>query len=330
MHMADALISPSVGASFWVASAATIAFSARRLKESREENRIPLMGVLAAFIFAAQMINFTIPGTGSSGHLSGGLLLAILLGPWAGFLAMSSVLTVQALFFADGGLLALGCNIINLGVPTCFIAYPLFYRPLIGTPPGRNRTLFLTLFAAVIGLQLGALAVVLETTFSGISELPFATFILTMLPIHFAIGIIEGLITAAVVSFVAKARPDFFGSTELVQSPPLSIKQTAMVLFVAAVIIGGIASRFSSERPDGLEWSVDRVSKGGLLSRTEQPIHAALSSLQETTAILPDYEFKGETESQEGSSLAGIIGGFVTLIVASAFARLLRKKRESK
>ena len=135
MHMADALISPAVGGTFWVASAAALAFSARKLKESSDEQRIPLMGVLAAFIFAAQMINFTIPGTGSSGHLGGGLILAILLGPWAGFLAMASVLTVQALFFADGGLLALGCNIFNLGVPTCFIAYPLIYRPLIGPTP---------------------------------------------------------------------------------------------------------------------------------------------------------------------------------------------------
>src|SRR5512133_282897 len=139
MHMADALISPAVGGTFWVASAAGLAFSARKLKENADENRIPLMGVLAAFIFAAQMINFTIPGTGSSGHLGGGMILAILLGPWAGFLAMASVLTVQALFFADGGLLALGCNIFNLGVFTCFIAYPLVYRRLAGTSPGSGR-----------------------------------------------------------------------------------------------------------------------------------------------------------------------------------------------
>ncbi|MFA5516889.1 MAG: energy-coupling factor ABC transporter permease, partial [Desulfuromonadales bacterium] len=117
MHMADALLSPAVGAVMWTAAAGVIGWSARQMKRRQQldERLIPLMGVLGAFVFAAQMINFTIPGTGSSGHLGGGLLLAICLGPHAAFLAVASVLTVQALFFADGGLLALGCNIFNLG-----------------------------------------------------------------------------------------------------------------------------------------------------------------------------------------------------------------------
>ncbi len=125
MHMADALLSPAVGGAMWAATAAVTVYSSTRVKQSLDEHKVPLMGVLAAFVFAAQMINFTIPATGSSGHLGGGLLLAILLGPHAAFLAIASVLTVQALFFADGGLLALGCNIINLGFFPCFIAYPL-------------------------------------------------------------------------------------------------------------------------------------------------------------------------------------------------------------
>jgi len=327
MHMADALISPAVGATFWVASAATLACSARVLRKDSDEPRIPLMGVLAAFIFAAQMINFTIPGTGSSGHLGGGLILAILLGPWAGFLAMASVLTVQALFFADGGLLALGCNIFNLGVPTCFIAYPLVYRPLIGSNPGVNRILAVSLLAAVVGLQLGAFGVVLETTFSGVAELPFNTFVLAMQPIHLAIGIIEGLVTAAVVTFIYNARPDFTGVSELVQTPTLSLKQVAVTLLVVALFTGGFVSWFASAHPDGLEWSMARVSGKGELESPEHGLHASLGLLQEKTALLPDYDFKGGEGAKSGTTTAGVVGGFLTLAVVGGIALALRKKK---
>lgn len=327
MHMADALISPAVGATFWAASAAALAYSAKRLKENSDENRIPLMGVLAAFIFAAQMINFTIPGTGSSGHLGGGMILAILLGPWAGFLSMASVLTVQALFFADGGLLALGCNIFNLGVPTCFIAYPFIYRPLIGSNPGANRTLIAALLAAIVGLQLGAFGVVLETTFSGMAELPFNAFVLTMQPIHLGIGIIEGLVTAAVVSFVYKARPDFISTTELTQAPALSIKQTALILLTVTMLTGGFVSWFASEHPDGLEWSMAHVAGKEVLATPERGVHARLGALQAKAALLPDYGFKGEEPSKSGTSASGIIGGLLTLAVVAGIAFILRKKK---
>ena len=123
MHMADALISPAVGGTMWAVAAGAIALCSARLKRNLDDRKIPLMGVLGAFIFAAQMINFTIPGTGSSGHLGGGLILAVLLGPAAGFVTMASVLTLLPLFFADGGLLPLGRTFINLGAVTCFIAY---------------------------------------------------------------------------------------------------------------------------------------------------------------------------------------------------------------
>src|SRR5512136_1006033 len=125
MHMADALLSPTVGGAMWAVSAGTIAFCARKVRKEVDDSKVPLMGVLGAFIFAAQMINFSIPVTGSSGHLGGGLILSILLGPYAAFLTIASVLGVQALFFADGGLLALGCNIFNLGFYPAFLAYPL-------------------------------------------------------------------------------------------------------------------------------------------------------------------------------------------------------------
>lgn len=208
MHMADALLSPAVGGGMWAATGATLAYCARKVARESDDRKVPLMGVLGAFIFAAQMINFTIPGTGSSGHLGGGMILAVLLGPYAAFLVTASVLTVQALFFADGGLLALGCNIFNLGFFPAFIAYPLIFKPLLGDQPTAGRLTLASIVAAIVGLQLGAFGVVMETVFSGISELPFATFVLMMQPIHLAIGVVEGLVTAAVLSFVWKARPE--------------------------------------------------------------------------------------------------------------------------
>src|SRR5512134_1656202 len=155
MHMADALLSPAVGGAMWAASAGAIAYCSAKVRKEVDDRKVPLMGVLGAFLFAAQMINFSIPGTGSSGHLGGGLLLSILLGPHAAFLVIASVLVVQALFFADGGLLALGCNAFNLGFLPAFVAYPLLYRRIAGGRPGPARIAAASVAAAVAGLQMG-------------------------------------------------------------------------------------------------------------------------------------------------------------------------------
>ena len=150
MHMADALISPAVGGALWAASAGLIGYCSKKVNQDPGDKKIPLMGVIGAFIFAAQMINFTIPATGSSGHLGGGMILAILLGPYAAFLTMASVLTVQALFFADGGLLALGINIFYPGFFPCFIAYPFIYKKLVGARPTQGRILVGAMAAAIL------------------------------------------------------------------------------------------------------------------------------------------------------------------------------------
>jgi len=165
MHMADALISPLVGGTMLVATAGAAAYSIKKIQNDMDEKKIPLMGVMGAFIFAAQMINFSIPATGSSGHIGGGLLLAILLGPYAGFLAMASILLIQALFFGDGGLLAYGCNVFNLGFFTCFVAYPLIYKWFIHKGTTSKRILVASVISALVGLQMGAFGVVLETLF---------------------------------------------------------------------------------------------------------------------------------------------------------------------
>lgn len=334
MHMADALLSPAVGGVLWAASAATLAGCSRKLRHEFDDGKIPLMGVLAAFIFAAQMINFTIPGTGSSGHLGGGMILAILLGPCAGFLAMASVLTVQALFFADGGLLALGCNIFNLGFFPCFIAYPLIFRPLLGKAPTRGRLLVASLVAAIAALQLGAFFVVMQTLLSGISELPFGPFLLLMQPIHLAIGIVEGLVTAAVVGYVWKARPEILTAPGGKVSAP-SWKPVLLGLAAATLLVGGILSWFASSHPDGLEWAMFHTSGQEELAAPEGGVHQSLAGLQEKAAILPDYGFRAGSGAGEeaneawpvvdvGTSLSGLVGGLFTLLVAGLAAWLLR------
>ncbi|MFA4943450.1 MAG: energy-coupling factor ABC transporter permease [Lentisphaeria bacterium] len=333
MHMADALVSPAVGGTLWAVAGGLIAFCGRKVRRSLRDNLVPLMGVLGAFIFAAQMINFSIPGTGSSGHLGGGLILSVLLGPYAAFLVIASVLTVQALFFADGGLLALGCNIFNLGFFPAFIAYPLLYRTIAKGQYGTPRAWVAATVAAVVGLQLGAFSVVLETTASGISELPFATFVLMMLPIHLAIGVVEGLATAAVVSFVAQARPEALPAAPAPAGAAATLRPVLIGLAIAAVAVGGVASWFAATHPDGLEWAMAKVSGKEELAAPAAGIHQSLASLQAKTALLPDYGFKGaEAESaaaapaaaepkawpavSAGKSVAGIVGGVMTLALA--------------
>lgn len=334
MHMADALISPAMGGALWVVSGGMIVFCARKVKQMAQDNLVPLMGLLGAFIFAAQMINFSIPGTGSSGHLGGGLILTLLLGPYAAFLVIASVLTVQAFFFMDGGLLALGCNIFNLGFFPAFVAYPLVYRTLAGKQHGTLRARVATLVAAIAGLQLGALSVVLQTLMSGVSELPFATFVVMMLPIHLAIGVVEGLATVAVITVVARARPEVLGVSSV--APTSGHKRPLLAgLAIATVVLGGLASWFASTHPDGLEWSIARVTGKEEVSEAESGLHKGLSAVQEKTALLPGYGFKptaGETTTEAepwpaasaGTSLSGLVGGAMTLALACLAGFLLR------
>ncbi len=332
MHMADALLSPSVGITFWAGTIMAIGYASHKLKASIDDKMVPLMGVLGAFIFASQMINFTIPGTGSSGHLGGGMILAILLGPYAAFLVMASVLTVQALFFADGGLLTLGCNIWNLGIYPCFIAFPLFYKPLVGDGIRPARILLAALVAGIVGLQLGAFSVVLQTQLSGKSDLPFGSFVLLMQPIHLGIGIVEGFVTASVINYVRGVRPELLDS--IVNVRPLdtvvSIKKVLISLSILAVVTGGALSWFASTNPDGLEWSIERVSSKPEPAEPEHRIVGALKGVQEKTAFMPDYTYKqekkkGEITSEEraawpgiesGTSVAGVLGAIMVLGLA--------------
>ncbi len=342
MHMADALVSPAVGGAMWATSAALIGYCSAQGHKHLDERKVPLMGVLGAFVFTAQIINFTIPATGSSGHLGGGLLLAILLGPSAAFLTIASVLMVQALFFADGGLLALGCNIFNLGFFPAFFAYPLIYRKLIGRNPGQSSMVMATIVAAVVSLQLGSLGVVLQTVASGVSALPFKEFLLLMQSIHLAIGVVEGVATALVIAFIYRARPETLENVSRVKpTAKRPLRSLLATLLAAAALTGGVLSWFASDAPDGLEWSIARITESAGFPHAQDPEHKALETIQSKTALhsgvtMPEgkrghpEETASPVEERIGKSLSGLIGGAITLAVCFLVGILCRKRAEPK
>lgn len=275
------------------------------------------------------MINFTIPGTGSSGHLCGGMLLTALLGPYAAFLTMIGVLLIQCLLFADGGLLALGCNIWNMAFYGCFLGAFLIWRPMMKKGMSRAKIIVASVIGCMLSLQFGAFSVTLETLVSGITELPFTTFVATMQPIHLAIGLVEGLITAAVLLFVYEARPELLQSSQEKKSR-MSLKGTIVALFVAAVVIGGGVSLFASSHPDGLEWSIEKIT-GSTELEADSDVYDSVADIQEKTALLPDYAFKN-SDSTLGTTFSGIVGGVVVIAVCvgACYAfRFFRKRKVS-
>ena len=330
MHMADALVAPAVAGTMYVCSAAAAAYSVKKVRLDTDTKKVPLMGVMGAFVFATQMINFTIPGTGSSGHLCGGMLLSALLGPYAGFLTMIGVLLIQCLLFADGGLLALGCNIWNMAFYGCFVGALLIWRPMMKKGMSRAKIIAASILGCVLTLQLGAFSVTLETMASGVTELPFTAFVATMQPIHLAIGFVEGLITAAVLVFVYEARPELlFGVSQAEQKEGrFSFKKTLAILAVAAALIGGLLSLAASSFPDGLEWSIERIT-GSTELTAEGGVYQAAGSVQEFTSLLPDYAFKG-SESALGTTFSGIVGCLVVVALCVGACYLFKFFRKKK
>ena len=335
MHMADALLAPAVAATMYAASAVTVGASVKTLKKDEDPAKLPTMAVTSALVFAGQMINYTIPGTGSSGHLCGGMLLSALLGPQAGFLSMVVILTIQCLFFADGGLLALGANCWNMAFYGCFVGYYLLWRPIMHSKvfngigakgAGRLKIILASILGCVITLQLGAFSVVLETSISGVTELPFGAFVGIMQPIHLAIGLVEGLITSAVLLFVYESRPELLmdvGNTTAVQGKR-SVKTTLVILAVLVLVVGGGLSLAASGNPDGLEWSMFGNAESGYsenMGLDEENYGIAstaadtAAAIQEKTAFLPDYAF-ANSDSAAGTSVSGIAGSAIVAAVA--------------
>lgn len=312
MHMADALVVPAVAGTMYACSAVAAGYSVKKVRLEQDPKKIPVMGVMGAFVFASQMINFTIPGTGSSGHICGGILLAALLGPYAGFLTMISILLIQCLLFADGGLLALGCNIWNMAFYACFLGYFLIYRPITKNGYSRIKIIVASVLASVVSLQFGAFSVTLETVLSGVTELPFGAFVASMQPIHLLIGTVEGFITAAVLLFVYETRPELMKDT--VARNKMSNKQILVILTVITLFIGGGLSLFASSNPDGLEWSIGRVS-GQEEVEADGNIYDKAEEIQAKTSLLTDYSFGKEGEGFLGTSFSGILGSILVVTV---------------
>ena len=344
MHMADALLAPAVAATMYVASGTAAGISIHKLKKDDEPRKLPVMAVTAALVFAGQMINYTIPGTGSSGHMCGGMLLSALLGPQAGFLSMIVILAIQCLFFADGGLMALGANIWNMAFYGCFVGYYLIWRPIMGSQwfgEGKSAQRARIIAASIIGciatLQLGAFSVVLETSLSGITELPFGAFVALMQPIHLAIGLIEGLITSAVLLFVFESRPELLQCIEPseVESPKRSLKAVIAILAVVALVVGGGLSLLASSNPDGLEWALFGNAEEGYAENmgldedsfgVSSKAADTAGAIQEKTSFLPDYAF-ADNDTAVGTTVSGIVGsaivagGVILICLAGGFFR---------
>ena len=347
MHMADALLAPTVAAVMYVASGTAAGVSVHKLRKDDETQKLPVMAVTAALVFAGQMINYTIPGTGSSGHMCGGMMLSALLGPYAGFLSMIVILAIQCLFFADGGLLALGANVWNMAFYGCFVGYFLIWRPIVrsklfgeGKGGQRGRIILASILGCIITLQLGAFSVVLETQFSGITELPFKAFVALMQPIHLAIGLIEGLITSAVLLFVNEARPELLRDVHVQEgSSKRSLGAVVAVLAVVALLVGGGLSLLASGNPDGLEWALFGNAEAGYaenmaLDEDDFGVQSGAAdkagAIQEKTSFLPDYAFANDGENPTGTTVSGVVGSAMVACVALLICFLggfFRKKK---
>lgn len=323
MHMADALVSPAVAAGAAVVSVAALIVAANKVKKSDSTNIVPLMGVIGAFIFAAQMINFSIPGTGSSGHIVGGVLAAALLGPWAGLITVASVLVVQCLVFADGGLMAIGCNILNMGICTTFIGYALVYRWIAGRSLTPWRIFLGSILGCIVGLEAGAVLVTAETEMSGITALSWNQFFALMTSIHFAIGAGEGIATGFLLYFVAKTRPSLLLSEAPAQSQAKETRsmRSVMIVFGALAIIFGITFTWiASSHPDGLEWSIERLTGStDIINDTAAATRTAFANVQGVTSVLPDYD----------STWSGIIGCTMVVILTWAILTCMRHRRHA-
>ena len=335
--MANELLSVPVAGSALAIAAGGLGIICRKAKITAISDKVALMGIMGAFIFAAQMINFQLPAMpGTSGHMVGAVLLAIILGPHAGAIVISSVVIVQCLIFQDGGLLALGCNIINMGIVPSYLGYFL-YKSFTAGKFSNFRTYLGTMLGCVLAIEAGAILVVTQAALSGVLVVPFTTFLTTMIGVHLLVGFVEGLITVAVLGYIQQVRPDIVNSS-LVGKVRLSKKTVLASLAVFTIIIAGGLSLLASSFPDGLEWSY--------AERPDQPDFETFISNEDSTMTavddfhtkyspLPDYSIRTRkngkaeelmTAAAGWTSFAGVTGAGLTMLFVWLTAGILRKK----
>ncbi|MBN1874847.1 MAG: energy-coupling factor ABC transporter permease [Anaerolineae bacterium] len=307
MHIPDGFLSVAVSLILWVVSAGIIAYALKRVNDDLGERQVPLMGVLAACIFAGQMLNFSVTG-GTSGHLMGAALATILLGPWAGILVMTCVVSIQALIFQDGGLLVLGANLFNMGIVGVTVAY-FTERTARKFAGDTSWGLFARGFVAGwLSIFVASLACALQLALSGTSPANIA--IPAMAGIHALIGIGEGLITAGALAFLYATRRELLTVGD---AQPVGGK----MVWIAGLVIAGllaIISPLASAHPDGLEWVAEQK---GFLDTAQEPLYA----------IIPDYVLPGISNEALATILAGIVGALLVFGAAIGVAYMRRKRQ---
>lgn len=304
MHIPDGFLTAPVALVGWLAMVVLVGLALRQVRAQLGDRHIPLMGVLAAFVFAAQMINFPVAG-GTSGHLIGATLVAVLIGPWAAVLVMTTVVAVQALLFQDGGLLALGFNVFNMGIVAVFVGYAVYVwaRRALGAQP--QAMLIAAALGAWASVELAAIATSLELAISGTSPLDVA--LPAMAGIHALIGVGEALITVGALAFIRQARPDLLGA------PSAGVARQSALIAAGLVIALAVAfaSPLADSDPDGLE----RVAEDkAFIDRAEEPAYE----------ILPDYTVPGIDDEALTTIIAGVIGVLIVAGIGFAVPRLVR------
>ncbi|MFE9774923.1 energy-coupling factor ABC transporter permease [Streptomyces sp. NPDC005931] len=339
MHVPDGFINAPVSAATAVVAAGAVAVSLRGAsREQGGERTAPLAGLVAAFIFAVQMLNFPV-AAGTSGHLLGGALAAILVGPWTGVLCVSVVLVMQAVLFADGGLTALGVNITDMAIVTTVVAYALF-RGLVAVLPRTRRSVTVASFvAALVSVPASAVAFTLLYAVGGTTDVSIGKVATAMVGVHVLIGIGEAAITALTVGAVIAVRPDLvYGARglqqrlklrvngELVDAPgsgpapaaaaPRSRRRFLAAGLITSFVLAGFVSFYASADPDGLE---KVAADHGIDERTEE--HANADS------PLADYGVKGFDDARLSGGLAGVIGVGATVVAGTGVFWVVRRRR---
>jgi len=301
MHIPDGFLSVPVSLVCWVVSIAVIAVALRQTSHTLGERQVPLMGVLAAAIFAGQMLNFSVTG-GTSGHLLGAALATILLGPWPAVLVMTTVVSVQAILFQDGGLLALGANIFNMAVIGVFVSYAV-YTLLQRALGGKQWGLYVSGFAAAwLSIVIASLACALELALSGTSPANIA--VPAMAAIHAMIGLGEGLITVGALALIAAARPDLLN-----REKKSTGSEKGMVLGGIAIAVAlAVLSPLASSHPDGLEWVAEQH---GFIDAARDAVYR----------IIPDYTMPGISNTALATIAAGVMGVIIVFFVSYGIAR---------